>query len=149
MTVLLKNQQEIMSNALHASKPLLVNPTASCTPGRSFLMVRCLKLWLRATMKSKRFNSCSFIKQVYGIHWHDWLHGRLETNLLQKATNKSNTLDNLWNQILWNNQFTLETSHLVKSPTALLLTYICTLYNPFLPHLKIWLFDPGIKHVLE
>lgn len=56
-----KNQQEMMSNALHVAKLLLVNPATSCTPGRS---TRRLKIRLRTTTKSRRFNLLSFIKQA-------------------------------------------------------------------------------------
>ena len=59
-----KIQQEMISNALHVTKLLLANPAALCTPGRSFLTARRLKIWLRTTTKSRRFNSLSFIKQV-------------------------------------------------------------------------------------
>ena len=56
-----KNQQEMISNALHVAKLLLVNPAASCTPGRS---TRRFKIRLRTTTKSRRFNLLSFIKQA-------------------------------------------------------------------------------------
>ena len=41
-----KNQEEMMSNALHVAKPLLANLATFCTPGRLFLRARRLKIWL-------------------------------------------------------------------------------------------------------
>ena len=47
---------------LYHTKPLLlVNPATSCTPERSFSTACRLKTWLRATMKSKRFNSLAIL----------------------------------------------------------------------------------------
>ena len=52
-----KEEQELMPNIINAIKLFLVNPATSCMPERSFLTARRLKTWLRATTKSKRFNS--------------------------------------------------------------------------------------------
>ena len=40
---------------------ILVNPSTSCTPERSFSTARRLKTWLRSTMKSKRFNNLAIL----------------------------------------------------------------------------------------
>ena len=50
-----------MPDIIHAIKLLLVNPSTPCTPERSFSTARRLKTWLRATMKSKRFNSLAVL----------------------------------------------------------------------------------------
>ena len=57
-----KGERGLIPNIIHIIKLLLVNPATSCTPERSFSTARCLKTWLRATMKSKRFNSFAILK---------------------------------------------------------------------------------------
>ena len=56
-----KGEQGLMPNVIHAVKLLLVNSATSCTPERSFSTARRLKTWLRATMKSKRFNALAIL----------------------------------------------------------------------------------------
>ena len=56
-----KEERELMPNIIHAIKLFLVNPATSCTPERSFSTARRLKTWLRASMKSKRFNSLAIL----------------------------------------------------------------------------------------
>ena len=57
----MKEERELMPNIVHAIKLLLVNPATSCTSERSFSTARRLKTWLRATMKSNRFNSLAIL----------------------------------------------------------------------------------------
>ena len=56
-----KREPGLIPNIVHTIKLLLVNPATSCTPERSFSTARRLKTWLRATMKSKRFNSLAVL----------------------------------------------------------------------------------------
>ena len=56
-----EGERGLMPNIIHAIKLLLVNPSTSCTPERSFSTTCRLKTWLRATMKSKRFNSLAVL----------------------------------------------------------------------------------------
>jgi len=56
-----EGERGLMPNIIHAIKLLLVNPSTSCTPERSFSTARRLKTWLSATMKSKRFNSLAVL----------------------------------------------------------------------------------------
>ena len=56
-----KGERGLMPNIIHIIKLLLVNAATSCTPERSFLTARRFKIRLRATMKSKRFNSLAIL----------------------------------------------------------------------------------------
>ena len=56
-----KGEPGLIPNIVHTIKLLLVNPATSCTPERSFSTARRLKTWLRATVKSKRFNSLTVL----------------------------------------------------------------------------------------
>ena len=56
-----EGERGLLRNIIHAIKLLLVNPSTSCTPERSFSTARRLKTWLRTTMTSKRFNSLAVL----------------------------------------------------------------------------------------
>ena len=67
-----KGEPGLISNIVHTIKLLLVNPATSCTPERSFSTAPRLKTWLRATMKSKRFNSLAV------LHMHKEMTGGID-----------------------------------------------------------------------
>ena len=55
------SKQRLIPNIATIINLLLVNPSTSCTPERSFSTARRLKTWLRSTMKSKRFNNLAIL----------------------------------------------------------------------------------------
>ena len=59
--LLSKSQKMMIPNCLTICKLIIVNLATSCTAERLFSTAGRLKTWLRATMKSKRFNSLAIL----------------------------------------------------------------------------------------
>ena len=51
----------LIPNLLTIVHLILINPTTSCTPERSFSVARRIKTWLCSTMTTKRFMSLSIL----------------------------------------------------------------------------------------
>ena len=56
-----ESEKKPIPNIMRLIKLLLINPTTSCSPERSFSTARRLKSWLRSTMTSQRFNKLALL----------------------------------------------------------------------------------------
>ena len=55
------NYKDLIPNVIILCDLLIVNPSTSCTPERSFSTARRLKTWLRSTMTDRRFNALGLL----------------------------------------------------------------------------------------
>ena len=55
------SQRALIPNVVTIANLILVNPSTSCTPERSFSTARRSKTWLRANMLTKRFNNLAIL----------------------------------------------------------------------------------------
>ena len=58
---LLPHERQLIPNIIVLCNLLLINPTTSATPERSFSLARLIKTQQRATMTQKRFNSFAIL----------------------------------------------------------------------------------------